>query len=56
MDTNAPGLVSRLQAWAAWPITNQMDITDVVLSTVLITTVVVAWLFIMRHITHGAVK
>lgn len=51
MDTNAPGLLTRLQAWAATPITTPMDIVDVLLTTVLVTTVVVAWLFVMRHVT-----
>lgn len=51
MDTSSPGLVTRLTAWAKAPITEPMDILDVVLTTSLITTVVIAWLFIMRHVT-----
>jgi hypothetical protein len=50
MDTSANGLVSRLAAWAAAPITQPMDIVDVILTAAFVTTIVVAWLFVLRHI------
>lgn len=50
MDTTANGLISRLAAWAATPITEQMDLVDVALTVAFATTIVVAWLFVMRHI------
>lgn len=49
-DTTANGLVTRLTAWAAAPITQPMDIVDVILTSILVTTLVVAWLFVLRHI------
>lgn len=50
MDTTATGLISRLTAWAAAPFTTTLDIWDVVLTTILVTTVAVIWYQVMRHV------
>jgi hypothetical protein len=47
-----PGFVTRLQNWVLYPVTNQMDMLDVVLSTVLVVTIAFAWIIILRHITE----
>lgn len=52
-STNNPGFVTRLQQWALFPITNQMDMLDTVLTTILVITLAYAWIIILRHITEG---
>jgi hypothetical protein len=47
------GLISRLTAWAAQPFSEQMDIWNWVLLTMLVVTVSFAWSRVMRHITDG---
>lgn len=53
MDSNNnPGFVTRLQQWALYPVTNQMDMLTVVLTTVLVVTLAYAWVIILKHITE----
>jgi len=54
VDTNTTnsGFATRLSQWAAFPVMNQMDMLDVVLSTVLIVSLAYAWIIILRHITE----
>lgn len=54
-DTNtgsSQGLTTRLRDWAAYPVMNQMDMLDVVLTTVLVATLAFAWIVILKHITE----
>jgi hypothetical protein len=53
MDNDNPGLITRLKQWALYPVTNQMDMLTVVLTTVLVISVAYAWVMILRHITEG---
>lgn len=50
MDATGKGLVSRLSAWTVAPFTTPMDLFDVVLTVILVTTVAVAWLHILKHV------
>ena len=51
-DNPNPGFVSRLQQWALFPVTNQMDMLTTVLTTILVVTLAYAWLHVMAHITE----
>lgn len=44
------GLILRLKDWAMHPITTPMDMFDVVLTSILISTVIFAWWRVMVHI------
>lgn len=48
-----PGFVTRLQQWALFPVTNQMDMLSTVLTAVLVVTVAYCWIIILKHITEG---
>lgn len=49
---NNQGFVTRLQNWVLYPVTNQMDMLDTVLTTVLVASLAYAWIIILRHITE----
>lgn len=51
-NTSNPGFITRLSQWAAYPVVNQMDMLDVVLSTILIVSLAYAWVIILKHITE----
>jgi hypothetical protein len=52
MDSDNPGFVSRLQQWLLYPVTTQMDMLTVVLTTILVVSLAYAWIIILRHITE----
>lgn len=51
-NQNNPGFLSRLRTWATYPLTNQMDMLSVVLTTLLVVSLAYAWIIVMRHITE----
>jgi len=53
MGSFEQGFITRLGTWAAAPITTQMDIWDVVLTTILVATVGCVWLSVLSHLTSG---
>lgn len=53
-NSNSGGFVSRLQSWAMYPITNQMGILDIVLTTVLVITTAMVWFWVLKHLTAAA--
>ena len=52
MSTTSKSLTQRLAAWAAAPVTTPMDLPTVALTAAFVTTIVVAWLFVLRHIVR----
>lgn len=49
---NGAGFLTRLQKWAAHPVTSDMDIMDVVLTTLLVLCVAFAWTRVVGQITN----
>lgn len=52
-SSDNPGFITRVQTWALHPITQPMDMLDVVLTTILVVTVAFAWVGVMAHVTEA---
>lgn len=49
-STETQGFISRLQTWAMYPVTNQMDLLDTILTVLLVTTLAAAWIIVLKHL------
>lgn len=53
MDDNNPGLVSRLQRWASHPLSNDMNVVDLGLTTLFVTALAFLYWCGFRYISES---